>query len=54
MREFVACENIKRFEQILLRTTNKDERAIVLKLLAAEKAELTAIEAAHSEDEAER
>lgn len=47
VREFVARENIKRFEDLLAATTDKNEHNIVLKLLTAEKRELAAIEAAH-------
>ena len=43
MREFVARENIRRFQKILLATTDAVERAAVSKLLAAEKEELAAI-----------
>ena len=43
MREFVARENIRRFQKILSTTTDEVERAAVSKLLAAEEEELAAI-----------
>jgi hypothetical protein len=40
LEEFVAHENIKRFEQALSTTTNNDERALLLGMLSDEKQNL--------------
>jgi hypothetical protein len=40
MLEFVALENIKRFEHQISRTTDEEERSLILQMLNAERKKL--------------
>lgn len=43
MLEFVALENIKRFEHLISRTTDEGERSLILQMLHAEQKKLEAV-----------